>query len=1227
MKRIPLLLSFLLTAIFAYADNISEQQAYSIAVAFAKSHNMKESVQQPKMAAKRSNKSQTSSNAAYYVFNMGDKNDGFVIVSGNDSSQPVLGYSTEGSFDEANMPEELNAMLEANASNTYSSIAGSLTRASAPSRAAISPMIQTKWGVMTPEEDNSSSAYQYCGTSAVALAQLLYYYREKIDTVMPIYSTMYRDTLPGTSFNWGIMPLECDTADADAGSKEVGRLIDYSLYALTVTSRAYGITISDNAHVWPKELHDYFGFSPLMRVAFHSNYESDTWNDLVHSELQAGRPVLYSGGGRQFLCDGYDGNGYFHINWGWKGKYDGYYLMSTAQPQDETGLYGEQFNGGQHIICYARPAEVGDSALVNLNLLNITTSDTTATRTSTEEQFSSIKVSSYFDAPFPDGQYTYALYKGDTFMRLLHEGERVNKDAITANSIYSYNFHSYVSNWDFTSVEDGDYRIVPVYKAVDSTSFKPCTNSDVHYLTAKLSENTLSLHTVNTVSQGEGIYTVSNMYFENEDVIKDKENVLHFTVTNSGTAGSEVALRVQIQANYQSNRRNNYFSVIVAPGDSTEVKMPYTFQHADNIHIYIYVNGDRLNSGNFSVLTAPDANLEGRYYFNNWRKGDDGTLTLPANIIVTNLRDVEYDDSLFVKLLPGIGYETKKDTTIALKVPGNGTVTVPLVFEGLNASANSYLLQTYYRKQGKKTSLTDLDLTRVYIAYDISSNWLDAPAKEKKTISSVPQTVTFIIENKGSNDFNNTITVSAYLDKDGEKYNTQSIDTAVTIPAYGSIDFVYNWNTLLVRDSGEYVVSFDYKDANYEGSQKTVEAARFTKLASTDEASLTGICTYGKLTNDPTLGPTIPLMLTIENSGNAEYNDSLLVEYYPLTFGRYLWEKGKELTTTVTVSANDSLTQQITLEGIDTTMVRYDLYIYYKKGDEWEYLTGDYVDLYPEVIYAAANFDGQLAVKVRKDSDGTLSMPGVLTVTNLLDTEYRGKVNVELDTTRTGERILDWYMDKTIDVTIPAHGTVNLPFSFDNLELSDNADCNISAYYFDKDTVKIMAASSFPLSSNRSFYQHLEVSSHTYDSASKTATLTFRNVDGNTFGDYVYMSVAYLSEDKSGVEVYTDSTWIFLQRGDSVTVNYDFHRLTAPGEYRASYCYYSNNRLQEIAEKIYFTIPNAYSKIDVIGISGNALVKVYYLSGRYIGTMPADELKTRLKKGIYIVNGKKVVVR
>lgn len=59
------------------------------------------------------------------------------------------------------------------------------------------------------------------------------------------------------------------------------------------------------------------GYNKNISYEQRLNYDAVAWNQMVYDELAAGRPVYYAGhsagGGHAFICDGYDGNGYFHI--------------------------------------------------------------------------------------------------------------------------------------------------------------------------------------------------------------------------------------------------------------------------------------------------------------------------------------------------------------------------------------------------------------------------------------------------------------------------------------------------------------------------------------------------------------------------------------------------------------------------------------------------------------------------------------------------------------------------------------------------------------------------------------------------------------------------------------------------------------------------------------------------------------------------------------------------
>ena len=73
-----------------------------------------------------------------------------------------------------------------------------------------------------------------------------------------------------------------------------------------------------------------------MQEVERDNYSLEDWMNLLDAELQAKRPVMYSGNsstvGHQFVCDGSDGDGLYHINWGWGGYQDGYFDISLLNP-------------------------------------------------------------------------------------------------------------------------------------------------------------------------------------------------------------------------------------------------------------------------------------------------------------------------------------------------------------------------------------------------------------------------------------------------------------------------------------------------------------------------------------------------------------------------------------------------------------------------------------------------------------------------------------------------------------------------------------------------------------------------------------------------------------------------------------------------------------------------------------------------------------------------------
>lgn len=102
-------------------------------------------------------------------------------------------------------------------------------------------------------------------------------------------------------------------------------------------------------------LKTYFGYPATLNGQVRQNFTDATWKNMMTTDLDAGRPLIYagfgSGGGHCFVCDGYDNNGMFHFNWGWQGQFDGYFNINALNPEG-IGIGGGTggFNSGQQAI-------------------------------------------------------------------------------------------------------------------------------------------------------------------------------------------------------------------------------------------------------------------------------------------------------------------------------------------------------------------------------------------------------------------------------------------------------------------------------------------------------------------------------------------------------------------------------------------------------------------------------------------------------------------------------------------------------------------------------------------------------------------------------------------------------------------------------------------------------------------------------------------------------------
>ena len=315
----------------------------------------------------------TAGNPALYVFATGA--DSYVLISADDVAAPVAGYA-DTPFDPANIPPALQYMMEfyasqiASATETYSPC-------SAPARDAIAPLVHTSWDQdapynnMTPKVDGNATMTG-CVATAFAQAMKVHNWPEKGSGSVSYNwngTTLSMD-LSSVTFDWDNMLDSYAGSYTQAQADAVATLMKACGYTVEM---GYG-TSSSGA---PSEnvisaLYNNFGYSPAMAFNYRNVYRQEEWTDLIYASLADGCAVLYSGsnnqGGHEFVIDGYSADDYFHVNWGWGGISDGYYLLSVLSPGAQ-GIGGSSsgYNIGQDAITGIRPPRPDDKLTVNFS--------------------------------------------------------------------------------------------------------------------------------------------------------------------------------------------------------------------------------------------------------------------------------------------------------------------------------------------------------------------------------------------------------------------------------------------------------------------------------------------------------------------------------------------------------------------------------------------------------------------------------------------------------------------------------------------------------------------------------------------------------------------------------------------------------------------------------------------------------------------------------------------
>ncbi len=346
MKRLLLIIACLPWAVTLWANPVTADQARQKAAQFLMGKRPAASRGPAKAFSSQLNMVSAGHDNSYYIFNAAGG--GFAVVSGEDATEEILGYSETGRIDPDNMPCGMKILLDTYAEQIkFVRKKGITKEQSRRSKKSVSKSFHVgsrlayydqdkPYNNLCPKDGKNNTV---TGCAATAMAQLMYYYKwpSMTTTEIPSYISKTRnltvEAIPAnTSLDWSNILNQYNSylqlsdgswilrelwnkpeqADAIASLMKYAGASVHMDYAST--SNAYAVNI-------PFALKKYFGYESANCYSRFSNDEE--WNERLCSELETNGPIIYYGksseGGHFFMLEGYkyeDGKYYYSINFG-----------------------------------------------------------------------------------------------------------------------------------------------------------------------------------------------------------------------------------------------------------------------------------------------------------------------------------------------------------------------------------------------------------------------------------------------------------------------------------------------------------------------------------------------------------------------------------------------------------------------------------------------------------------------------------------------------------------------------------------------------------------------------------------------------------------------------------------------------------------------------------------------------------------------------------------------
>lgn len=296
-------------------------------------------------------------------YNIYGTDDSFVIISKDSDQTPVLAYS-DTPYNEDRIPCGLKWWLSSVEAGFECPESGRMTRAN---NTVVEQLLTTEWGQDDPFNLKCPAlegAKTPSGCVATAMSQILNYFKYPETGKGRSSYTVQGGFRPwsltfGTTYRYDLLKDKYDEAT-------IANLTDEEREAISTLLLHCGAAVKMNYNSDGSGAYDYDatdGMATFFRydsLALHcykrDHFTNEEWMKMLSDELAANHPVLYCGqdtrfGGHAFIVDGINAEGLVHVNWGWNGDCNGYYMLDGLTPKRTVGYtFGYNFSSGQSMI-------------------------------------------------------------------------------------------------------------------------------------------------------------------------------------------------------------------------------------------------------------------------------------------------------------------------------------------------------------------------------------------------------------------------------------------------------------------------------------------------------------------------------------------------------------------------------------------------------------------------------------------------------------------------------------------------------------------------------------------------------------------------------------------------------------------------------------------------------------------------------------------------------------